>query len=77
MEHLFVNCTHSKVILDYIRNKVMANTLLTFDIKEETILLGGNIESVALNYILIYRCKSQNLVPKTEMFKQFFKEKLI
>ena len=81
IEHLFYQCDHSKNLIQFLKIKVNHNTLLQFPDNAASIILGYNIDSLALNYVIlclkyfIFKCKCQEIKPVIYHFKNFLKEK--
>ena len=68
--------------ITFIKNRFNHGSHLTFPDNEKGILLGQNVEDLALNYLLlcfkyfIYKCKHQEIIPEIKQFQYFFRQKI-
>lgn len=82
IEHLFFDCIYTKSILIFVKSRINFNTLLKFPEDQASILLGNEVENLAMNYIImvikyfIYKCKYNETPPDIRAFQNFFKYKI-
>lgn len=82
IEHLFFECVHTKSILIFVKHRINFHTFLKFPEDEASILLGNDVENLAMNYIImvvkyfIYKCKYNETLPTIRAFQNFFRYKI-